>query len=89
MGHITAELTKGWMMEGIGMQVILRILLSLALAAIIGCERSSKRHSAGMRTFMRSVYLLQQPCSQICICPVNFLLGSLLFQERPLWALPC
>ena len=80
MGHITAELTKGWMMEGIGMQVILRILLSLALAAIIGCERSSKRHSAGMRTFM---------CSQICICPVNFLLGSLLFQERPLWALPC
>ena len=32
MGHITAELTKGWMMEGIGMQVILRILLSLALA---------------------------------------------------------
>ena len=35
MGHITAELTKGWMMEGIGMQVILRILLSLALAAII------------------------------------------------------
>lgn len=23
MGHITAELTKGWMMEGIGMQVIL------------------------------------------------------------------
>ena len=52
MGYIAAELTKGWMMEGIGMQVILRILLSLALAAIIGCERSSKRHSAGMRTFM-------------------------------------
>ena len=22
MGHITAELTKGWMMEGIGMQVV-------------------------------------------------------------------
>ena len=43
MGHITAELTKGWMMEGIGMQVILRILLSLALAAIIGCERYSSR----------------------------------------------
>ncbi len=52
MGHITAELTKGWMMEGVGVQVILRILLSLALAAIIGCERSSKRDSAGMRTFM-------------------------------------
>ena len=78
MGHITAELTKGWMMEGIGMQVILRILLSLALAAIIGCERSSKRHSAGMRTFML-----------VSVSATAALLGSLLFQERPLWALPC
>ena len=52
MGYITAELTKGWIMEGIGQQVVLRIVLSLALAAVIGCERSSKRHSAGMRTFM-------------------------------------
>ncbi len=81
MGHITAELTKGWMMEGIGMQVILRILLSLALAAIIGCERSSKRHSAGMRTLCWSVYLLQQPCSQICICPVNFLWDPCYFRS--------
>lgn len=52
MGYIAAELTKGWMMEGVGEQVIFRIILSLALAAVIGCERSSKRHSAGMRTFM-------------------------------------
>ena len=52
MGYITAELTKGWMIEGINQAVILRIVLSLVLAAIIGCERSSKRHSAGMRTFM-------------------------------------
>ena len=52
MGYISAELTKGWMMEGVGEQVIFRIILSLALAAVIGCERSSKRHSAGMRTFM-------------------------------------
>ncbi len=32
--------------------VLLRITLSLVLAAIIGCERSSKRHAAGLRTFM-------------------------------------
>jgi len=32
--------------------VIFRIVLSLAFSAIIGCERASKRHSAGLRTFM-------------------------------------
>jgi len=32
--------------------IILRITLAVFLAAIIGCERSIKRHSAGLRTFM-------------------------------------
>lgn len=32
--------------------ILLRIALSLVLAAIVGCERSSKRHSAGFRTFI-------------------------------------
>lgn len=32
--------------------VLLRILLSLVLSAIVGYERSSKRHSAGLRTFI-------------------------------------
>ncbi len=32
--------------------VILRLLLTLLLSAILGCERSSKRHAAGLRTFM-------------------------------------
>lgn len=32
--------------------VLLRVFLSILLSAIIGCERSSKRHSAGLRTFM-------------------------------------
>ena len=32
--------------------VLLRVLISIVLSAIIGCERSSKRHSAGLRTFM-------------------------------------
>ena len=32
--------------------VLLRIVISLVFATIIGCERSSKRHSAGLRTFI-------------------------------------
>ncbi|MEA4912483.1 MAG: MgtC/SapB family protein [Oscillospiraceae bacterium] len=32
--------------------VLLRVALSVLLAAVIGCERSSKRHSAGLRTFI-------------------------------------
>ena len=44
LGPWSAELTLG--------SVFLRLALSMALAAIIGCERSSKRHSAGLRTFI-------------------------------------
>lgn len=32
--------------------IILRIFLAIVLGAIIGCERSSKRHFAGLRTFI-------------------------------------
>ena len=32
--------------------VLVRIVLSVVLAAIIGYERSTKRHSAGLRTFI-------------------------------------
>ena len=32
--------------------IILRIALSIVLAAVIGWERSSKRHAAGLRTFI-------------------------------------
>ncbi len=32
--------------------IALRIVLSLMLSAVVGWERSSKRHSAGLRTFM-------------------------------------
>lgn len=32
--------------------IILRILLATVMAAIIGCERATKRHSAGLRTFI-------------------------------------
>lgn len=32
--------------------ILLRLLLSLTLGAVVGWERSNKRHSAGLRTFM-------------------------------------
>ena len=42
LGTWSAELNLG--------SVLLRVLLSMLLSAIVGCERSSKRHSAGLRT---------------------------------------
>ena len=32
--------------------IILRIVMSILFSAIIGWERSTKRHAAGLRTFM-------------------------------------
>ena len=46
------ELLGKWSTELNVYSVILRVLLSMILSAIIGCERSSKRHSAGLRTFI-------------------------------------
>ncbi len=44
LGMWSSELTTG--------AVALRLVLSFLMSAIIGCERSSKRHSAGLRTFI-------------------------------------
>ena len=44
LGAWAADLTVG--------SVLLRIVLSLLMGAFIGWERSNKRHSAGLRTFM-------------------------------------
>lgn len=42
----------GWSAE-IGIwSVLLRLALSMAIGAVIGCERATKRHAAGVRTFM-------------------------------------
>ena len=41
-----------WSKEINAWSVILRVALSLLLSAIIGYERSSKRHAAGFRTFI-------------------------------------
>lgn len=32
--------------------ILFKVLLTLGFSAILGCERASKRHSAGLRTFM-------------------------------------
>ncbi len=47
-----ARLLGEWSTEINAATIFLRIILSVFLAAIIGCERSSKRHSAGLRTFI-------------------------------------
>ena len=47
-----AELLGEWSRGFNEYSALLRIILSVALAAVIGCERSSKRHSAGLRTFI-------------------------------------
>ncbi len=44
LGEWSASLTLG--------SILFRVALTVLLAAFIGCERSSKRHSAGLRTFM-------------------------------------
>lgn len=50
------DLIAGWLGPwsqtlGLG-SILLRVALSVLFSAVIGCERSSKRHSAGLRTFI-------------------------------------
>ena len=41
-----------WASEINTRSILFRIAMSVLLSALIGCERSSKRHSAGLRTFI-------------------------------------
>ncbi|MBR1438449.1 MAG: MgtC/SapB family protein [Synergistaceae bacterium] len=47
-----AELLGTWSVNINVYSVTFRIFLVIILASLIGCERSSKRHSAGLRTFI-------------------------------------
>ncbi|MCR4940584.1 MAG: MgtC/SapB family protein [Treponemataceae bacterium] len=47
-----ARLLGPWSQELGVPAVLFRVILSIVFSAIIGCERSSKRHTAGLRTFM-------------------------------------
>ncbi len=49
---IIAAVLGRWSWEISAGSILLRILLSVLMAAAVGCERSSKRHSAGLRTFI-------------------------------------
>lgn len=49
---ILAQLLGSWSQSLNLWTILLRVGLSAIFSAIIGCERSSKRHSAGLRTFM-------------------------------------
>ena len=53
MGHdLLANLLGAWSEELSLGAILLRVALSVLFSAVIGCERSSKRHSAGLRTFI-------------------------------------
>lgn len=52
VGDPIALLLGTWSSELNLFSVFLRIALSVLLSAVIGCERSCKRHSAGLRTFI-------------------------------------
>lgn len=52
MNDYLATLMGKWSSELNTWSILLRILLSVLMAAVIGCERSSKRHAAGFRTFV-------------------------------------
>ena len=47
-----ADLLGAWSSDISAGTILFRIIISLILGAVIGWERSNKRHSAGLRTFM-------------------------------------
>ena len=47
-----ASLLGSWSAEFTAGSILLRVAAAMLLSAVIGCERSSKRHSAGLRTFI-------------------------------------
>ena len=47
-----AKLIGPWAQELSLAAIVLRVCLSVALSTVIGCERATKRHAAGVRTFV-------------------------------------
>lgn len=52
MNDPIATLLGNWAIELNIYSILLRVAISVVFAAIIGCERASKRHAAGQRTFI-------------------------------------
>ena len=65
-----AEYLGSWSLGINVYSVLFRILLVVVLASIIGCERSSKRHSAGLRTFI-IVSMASAVSSMIDVCIIS------------------
>lgn len=87
LGEWSGELTVS--------SILLRLSMATAFAAVIGCERASKRHSAGLRTFilvslasaiamLLDLYFFQLPLlSAATVIGVAMLSGnSILFSSR-------
>ena len=72
-----AQLLGQWSVGLNAYSVILRLVISLILSAIIGWERSSKRHSAGFRTFI--VMSLTGTLVMLLDMHINTLFNSNLF----------
>ena len=67
-----AQILGKWSVDINIYSVSFRIILVIILASLIGCERSSKRHSAGLRTFI----IVSMACAlsamiDVCILAVN------------------
>ena len=45
-------LTRGWLSDFNIWTILIRIILALAIGTVLGIERSRKRHTAGLRTFI-------------------------------------
>ena len=84
MGDPIAHLLGTWSEEINLGSLLLRLTLIVCLAASIGCERSSKRHSAGLRTFVLVAFsatvstLLDQYLNLLLGCKVPVLSAATL-----------
>ena len=72
-----ATLLGGWSSGLSAGGVIFKLVLSVLLSAIIGCERATKRHSAGLRTFI--LVSLSCTISMMLDCFLFAATGSSLF----------
>ena len=72
-----ATLLGTWCEELSFWSILFRMGCSLLLSAIIGCERSSKRHSAGLRTFI--LVSLASTSAMLLDTYLNKCFGSTLF----------
>lgn len=81
-----ASLLGTWSYELGASAIIFKVAVSIVFAAIIGCERASKRHAAGLRTFilvslastiamLTDVYLISELGVQFAIISAATVIG--------------